>query len=340
MAHSTNRPDVKTHVHLIQLLAKDPKEVEGFLRIQTHAAEQMRHERFPRGPQRAIRDNLVTIFKRLPTGKVDIRAIALARMGGAVGFQVPKDGDEGEISYKGLNADFDRAIEARHVEGLVAEHTFLVSVTALTALSRRAVLEVVSLDEAQHFPTTTTILEDTVTIIGAVRNQIPNFQPTKKRKGLIIPGDTLNHNTSIEFLAEAIISSLKNSIQTVEAMERAVQNALKKAAAQNATKVLKAEERFKTLWLVIEKILALLARLGITPGNTLPAATVDTEKEETPEPINTTVVMLNLMNVALGTLLTELHTNPALFLSQNLQGLSEVAATAIEAQKSRTTTQT
>lgn len=338
MANHKNGPGERPHGNLITILASNPEEVNGFVKAQTDEAQKIRLARFPTGEDRAIRDNLVTIFRTLPTGKVDIRAIALAKMGGVTGFQVPPNGTEVEISYKGVNAEFDRAIEARHVEGFIAEHTFLVSCTALTALSRRAILEVVSLDDSLHFATTTTILEDTITALIALRDKIPNFVPTKKRKGIVVPGDTLNHNTSIEFLTEAIASSLKNNIQMVEGMERAVKGALKKAASQTTTQTLRNDERFKILWDFLDKILQILASLRPSTKNMLPTGPVIDNLEELPEPINTTATVLDLMKTALGALLVQLHANPALFLSQNLKGLSEVASSARDAQKSGTTT--
>lgn len=340
MSNKQRPAEIKNQGDLLKLLANTPSEIEGFMALQAGLAHARREQKFPLGVDRAIRDHLVTVFKK---DHIDIRAAALAKASaGAQGFQLPTDKPETPLSYKGLNTDFDRRIEARNTDGFVAEHTFLVTATVLVGFSRHAVREIVSQDPLRHSASTTTILEDTINILGEIKTKIPGYKaPIKRRKGIVMPGDTLNHNSSIDFLHEAIASSLKQSIDMLDLAERTIQAERKKHSTSTSTEIVRSHNNFQWVRDLIELILSTLASLRSNSLSKKPQPELPAPNTELtlPEPILTIFTVLDMMHTALSGLLVQLEANPSSFISEELEELSAIAATAQAAKKSNTTTQ-
>lgn len=340
---TTKRPaEIKSQGDLLKLLATTSGEVDSFMQLQARLAQERREKKFPLGVERAIRDHLVLIFKK---EHIDIRAAALAKLGmGGGGFRPSGDKANEPISYEGVNADFDRRIAARHREGFVAEHTFLATATVLVGFARNTIREIVLQDPLHHCASTTTMLEDTLKVLGEIKDKLPGYTPSPKRKrSIVVPGDTLNHNSSVEFLHEAIYSCLKQSLEMVELAERTIKEEQGKNTAKSATEIVQTHERFQWVRDLITLILSLFASLNRNQATeektpALPASAV--QEPKLPEPLQTMSVTMEMLHTSLSALLVQLEANPSSFLSEELEDLAAIAATAQEAKKSPTTQQT
>lgn len=321
------------NANLVKLIANVDAERTGFMAIQAHEANKRRQEKFGERLKESIFLDIAKVV-RSETGS-DVFAHARAKQSGVANGGIA-------ISDKPIMLDppvgietYDRRALARDVASFEAEHTFLFTIGRLVGLSRRAIDDIGMHDPSNFHSEIKMVLENTAKALRNIQAELPGYKPTPKRK-ILMPGETLDHNKSIEFLAEALGISLNQSIVIVGAINDAILETVTVTPTESPKETTRTPEWVRA---IIAKLIEMLQNLVKPRDNKSLPASVTPEEPKTPRIILAPTKTLELCQTSIAILLRELENRPGFYLSQHLEILKDLATAAQAAKDSLTTPQ-